>query len=83
MSSDEDAAAVGKDEEHMEIDVLDSLADNVGTRTSAAGVAVVAGHTYFAHVDHEIVVKLRMLESWIAACDRLVDKGAACVRLLP
>ena len=83
MSSDEDAAAVARDGDHMEIDVLGSLADNVSNRTSAGRAVAVAGHTYCGHVDHETVEKPQMLESWIAEYGKLVDKGAAYVRLLP
>jgi hypothetical protein len=84
MSSDEGAAvAVVKDVGRMEIDELDSLADNEDSRTSAGQVVAVAGYINFGHVDHEIAAKPQMLGSWIAECGKSVDKGAACVRLLP
>lgn len=44
---------------------------------------MVAGHTNFGHVDHEIAARPQMLGSWIVECGKLVDKGVACVRLLP
>ena len=84
MSSDEGAAAVVvKDVGRMETDEPDSLADNEDNHTWAVLAVAVAGYTNLGHVDHEIVVKPQMLGSWIAECGKSVDKGAACVRLLP
>lgn len=83
MSFDGGAVAVVKDVGRTEIDGLDSLADNEDSHTWAVQAVAVAGHTNFGHVGHEIAAKPQMLESWIAECGKSVDKGAACVRLLP